>query len=137
MQSAAILVVGPGEPGKPWTQKKIDLRVEDHPSPIEELHRLVRLQQAYWLAGEGDDFVAEKKFDAALRAYDEALSLDPENDELMFWRASMYMMAGKPDAALADVRRAVDLNPRWLKLLPKLGPDLFPDASKILEQLQR
>ncbi len=137
MQSAAILVVGRGEPGKPWTQKKIDLRVEDHPEPIEELRRLVRLQQAYDLANEGDSLVGQKKFEAAFRAYDQALSLDPDNDELIFWRGSMYMMAGKPEAALADVRRAVELNPRWLKLLPHLGPDLFPGAADILEKIGR
>ncbi len=135
MQSAAILVVGPGEPGKPWTERKLDLRVEDHPSPIEELRRLVRLHRAYDLANHGDELVGEKKFEEAFRAYDEALALDPENDELMFWRASMYMQAGRTEEALADVRRAVALNPRWRKLLGRLSPDLFPGAAQILEQL--
>ncbi|MDP2955636.1 MAG: hypothetical protein Q8N53_04385, partial [Longimicrobiales bacterium] len=33
--------------GKPWVDRKFDLRVEDHPTPVPELRRLVRLQRAY------------------------------------------------------------------------------------------
>jgi len=136
MQSAALLVVGPGEPGKPWTERKIDLRVEDHPSPIAELKRLLKLRRAYTLADEGDQYVAQKKFEEAFRAYDQALELAPGNDELMFWRASMLMQAGKTDEAVADVRRALAINPRWLKLLERLTPEQFPGASEILKRLR-
>lgn len=135
MQSAALLVAGPGEPGKPWTERKIDLRVEDHPSPIAELRRLLVLQRAYDLANDGDRLVSEKKFEEAFRAYDAALALAPENDELMFWRASMYMQAGRSDEALADVRRALALNPRWRRLLERLSPEVFPGAAEILRRL--
>jgi uncharacterized Ntn-hydrolase superfamily protein len=137
MQSAALLVVGPGEAGKPWTERKIDLRVEDHQDPIPELKRLVRLHRAYDLANEGDRLVSEKKFSEAFKAYDEALALDPQNDELMFWRASMYMQAGRVDEAVADVRRAVELNPRWRALLERLPPSAFAGAREILERLER
>lgn len=136
MQSAALLIVGPGEPGKPWTEKKVDLRVEDHPSPIPELRRLLRLQRAYDLANEGDRLVSEKKFEEAFRAYDAALALAPGNDELMFWRASMYMQAGRNEEALADVRRALAINPRWKALLERLTPDVFTGAAEILKRLE-
>ncbi len=135
MQSAALLVVGPGEEGRPWTTRKIDLRVEDHASPIDELRRVLNLQRAYDLANEGDRLVSEKKFEEAFRAYDRALTLAPGNDELMFWRASMYMQAGKADEALADVRRALALNPRWRSLLERLTPEAFTGAAEILKRL--
>jgi uncharacterized Ntn-hydrolase superfamily protein/fluoride ion exporter CrcB/FEX len=135
MQSAALLVVGAGEPGKPWTQRKIDLRVEDHSSPLAEIRRLLKLERAYDLADEGDRHVSEKKFEDAYRAYDQALALDPDNDELIFWRASMHMQAGKTELAVADVRRALALNPRWRKLLKRLPPEVFPGAAEILKRL--
>jgi len=135
MQSAALLVVGPGEKGKPWTQRKIDLRVEDHPAPLAEIRRVLQLRRAYDLANDGDRLVSEKKFEEAFKAYDKALALAPGNDELMFWRASMYMQAGRTEQALADVRRALAINPRWRKLLERLSPDLFPGAAEILKRL--
>ena len=42
-QSAAILVVSAEDTGRPWVDRVFDLRVEDHPEPVEELRRLVRL----------------------------------------------------------------------------------------------
>jgi uncharacterized Ntn-hydrolase superfamily protein len=43
MQSAALLVVKPGGSYGGATDRWVDLRVEDHPSPIEELVRIFRL----------------------------------------------------------------------------------------------
>ena len=39
-QSAAILVVSAEDTGRPWVDRVFDLRVEDHPEPVEELRRL-------------------------------------------------------------------------------------------------
>ena len=36
-QSAAILVVSAEDTGRPWVDRVFDLRVEDHPEPVEEL----------------------------------------------------------------------------------------------------
>lgn len=56
-QSAAIVVVSATSTGKPWVDRKFDLRVEDHPTPVPELRRLVRLQRAYNALNEGDGLV--------------------------------------------------------------------------------
>jgi uncharacterized Ntn-hydrolase superfamily protein len=134
-QSACLLVVGPGERGKPWTQRKIDLRVEDHPGPIRELRRLLRLQRAYDLSGD-----AEARFDRgdaarAFTTYRRALALAPGNDELLFWRAALHMRAGRREPARRDLRRAVALNPRWRKLLARIQDVHFPQARELLAGL--
>jgi uncharacterized Ntn-hydrolase superfamily protein len=47
-QSAALLVVsGDRDDTAPWEGMLVDLRVDDAPDPIAELHRLLRLQRAY------------------------------------------------------------------------------------------
>lgn len=46
MQSAALLVVRPSDHYPEYRTRYIDLRVEDHPSPIEELDRVFRIHQA-------------------------------------------------------------------------------------------
>ena len=41
-QSAAVLVVGGEATGRAWEDVLVDLRVEDHPEPVQELARLLR-----------------------------------------------------------------------------------------------
>jgi uncharacterized Ntn-hydrolase superfamily protein len=47
MESAAILVVREGGGYSGFNDRYMDLRVDDHPSPIEELRRLMRLHALY------------------------------------------------------------------------------------------
>lgn len=46
-QSAAILIVRAQPTGKVWVDRIVDLRVEDHPDPVNELRRLVDLKRLY------------------------------------------------------------------------------------------
>src|SRR5215204_5093424 len=66
-QSAAIVVVRAESTGKPWADRLFDLRVDDHPEPMRELRRLVRLQRAYNHMNAGDAAVERKDNEGALR----------------------------------------------------------------------
>ena len=79
-QSAALLVVPAA--GEPW-RARVDLRVEDHADPVGELRRLLGLQRAYELAGEGDELMRRGR--RRPRRYVRASELAPESDELLFW----------------------------------------------------
>jgi uncharacterized Ntn-hydrolase superfamily protein len=46
--------------GRPWEDRKVDLRVEDHADPIGELRRCLQLQRAYAHMNAGD-LAMEKK----------------------------------------------------------------------------
>ena len=65
-QSSAMVVV-PRE-GEPW-RKSVDLRVEDHPEPLDELERVLDLRDAYDLATQGDDLTGEGRTDEAGEKY--------------------------------------------------------------------
>ena len=136
MQSAALLIVGPGERGKPWTERKTDLRVEDHAQPIRELRRLVNLQRAYELGDAAERESLDGRAREAERRYVEAVRMAPGNDELLFWRAAMRMRLGNEAGALADARAAWRMNPRWRKLLGRLTEDQFPRAEVVLRALR-
>src|SRR5215216_7410324 len=71
-QSAAILIVNAQSTGRPWADKAFDLRVEDHPEPVQELRRLVHLARAYTHMNAGDDALTRNEVDAALREYSAA-----------------------------------------------------------------
>ena len=135
-QSAALLVVRSVSEEAPWRNRVVDLRVEDHATPIAELTRLYKLRKAYDLATEGDDYLAVGEFAKAAEAYDAALAIVPDNDELIFWRGAMLMNAGREAEAIADIKRAIEMNPRWLALLERIQEEHFPGARKVLEQVQ-
>ena len=131
-QSAAILVVPPA--GNAW-DTVVALRVEDHPDPLVELARLVRLHDAYALAGLGDQRAGEGRHDEAASLYLRASELAPESHELRLWAGLGAAQAGDMDAALAHVRAAITEQPGWRELLPRLTPEQAPTARAVLERL--
>jgi len=86
-QSAAILIVGGKEAKNKWEDKIIDLRVEDNEQPVKELLRLLKLHRAYKHMDKGDLAIEHNDMENALKEYDSALNLFPENLEMKFWTA--------------------------------------------------
>jgi uncharacterized Ntn-hydrolase superfamily protein len=105
-QSAALLIVKPKGSGRPWAgaDRVFDLRIEDHPQPLAELRRLVRLQRAYAHANRGDELMTEKRVDAALHEYARASELAPEILELPFWHAVTLAGIGRESEAVPIFR---------------------------------
>lgn len=136
-QSAAIKIVGTST-GRPWVDTLYDLRVEDHPEPLVELRRLVRLQTAYRHAGHGDDLMAENRVDEALAEYRDAARIAPEIVELPFWEAVTLASIDRVDEALPIFRTVFGKEPSYRELLtrlPKAG--LFPDDPRLLARIER
>ncbi len=126
-QSAAILVVSGKRTGVWWKDRLIDLRVEDHPHPLQELRRLLKLQAAYHHEDRGDVFVAEKKLEEALKEYEAAAQLAPENDELLFWYAVGVYTAGDEARSLELFREVFQRDRRWIGLVDRLpASELLP-----------
>jgi uncharacterized Ntn-hydrolase superfamily protein len=127
-QSAALLVV-PGE-GEPW-RRRIDLRADDHADPLAELRRLYGLQVAYDTTERAEQLVAERRHDEAVPLFERAAALAPENDELLFWAGLAAAQGGNVELALARVRAAAAISPRWLDLLERLPPEVAPGAADV------
>jgi uncharacterized Ntn-hydrolase superfamily protein len=127
-QSAALLVV-PAE-GEPW-QTRVDLRVEDHRDPIEEIARLLGLQRAYELAGRADELMAADGAVEAGALYRRAAELAPGSDELLFWAGLALAHAGDLEAGVDAVRRAIAVHAGWATLLERLSPDFAPAGEQV------
>jgi uncharacterized Ntn-hydrolase superfamily protein len=133
-QQSACILVAPGE-GEPW-RTAVDLRVDDHATPLKELDRLLDLRDAYDLATQGDELAAEGRFDDAADRYERAAALAPDNHELLFWAGLAAAQKGDMPRALQRVRRAIELQPGWRDLLERLKPDIAPAAPAVLAALQ-
>jgi uncharacterized Ntn-hydrolase superfamily protein len=138
-QSAAILVVNAKGTGRPWVggDRVFDLRVDDHPSPIEELRRLMRLQRAYTHANRGDELMTEQKVELALKEYEAASRLAPEIVELPFWHAVTLASIGREADAAPIFRNVFAKEPVWAQLLERLpAAGLFPNDRALIERIQ-
>ena len=138
-QSAAILVVSAGSTGRPWADRLFDLRVEDHPEPLEELRRLVTLQRAYLKLNEGDEWVTRGDMKRALECYREATGIVPDeatNGEAAFWVGITLAGEGDREGALPWLARAQAQDGRWARLVPRLvASGLLADEDGLVDYL--
>ncbi len=135
-QSAALVVVSGKPTGKAWVDRKFDLRVDDHPRPLEELKRLLTLQRAYNLMNEGDLAIERNDTKAALEAYSGAEALAPGNAEMVFWHAVSLVNVGRVDESLPLFQKTFKLDARWRELLLRLQKaGLLPDVPKMMGRL--
>jgi uncharacterized Ntn-hydrolase superfamily protein len=135
-QSAAIVVVKAESSGKPWNDRVFDLRVEDSRDPLQELRRLIRLKRAYRLEDQGDDFITQKHFPEAMTAYEQAMKLAPEVNELVFWAAVSMYTNGRKDEAMRLFPRVFAKEPPYRDLVPRLAKvGLFPNDPKAIAEV--
>jgi uncharacterized Ntn-hydrolase superfamily protein len=132
-RQSAALAVAPAA-GEPW-RRSVDLRVEDHDEPLAELGRLLDLADAYALATEGDELVAQGRHAEATDRYTRAAVLAPGNHELLFWSGLAAAQGGDMPGALEKVRRAIELQPGWRDLLGRLEPEIAPGAAAVRDAL--
>jgi uncharacterized Ntn-hydrolase superfamily protein len=136
-QSAAILIVKAKSTGKPWADRVMDLRVEDNPEPIRELRRLVRLRRVYDFEDAGDNAIAAKQPERALKMYEQAMALAPDVVELQFWAAVSMYANHRETEARALFRKVFAREARWVPLVPRLAKaGLFPDDAKKIADVQ-
>ena len=119
-QSAALLVVRAKPSDKPWTDRLVDLRIEDNPEPLKEMRRLLNLHRAYEKMNRGDDATDEGKMDVALAEYGGAQTMVPDNDEFVFWTAVALVSNARETEALGLFAKAFRMNPSWMLLVPRL-----------------
>jgi uncharacterized Ntn-hydrolase superfamily protein len=135
-QSAAILIVEGTSTGRPWDDRVLELRIEDHPEPIKDLRRLVKLWRAYERMNAGDLAVEKNDIDAAVEHYAAAEAMEPGMDEFIFWHAATLAQQGHLEDSLPLFARAFRLRPGWLLLVPRLpASDLLPDDQEIIDRI--
>ena len=123
-ESAALLVVRDVSQGEPWRNRVVDLRVERHRKPIDELAELLRLHRAFEAFSDATRAAAEGRADEARALAEEALRYSRGHDEIGFWVGSFRARIGDTEGAVAALRSALRRNPRWRRLIARL-PDAF------------
>jgi uncharacterized Ntn-hydrolase superfamily protein len=119
-QSAVLIVVGPGPVEGSWLDKRVDLRVDDHPDPIVELSRLLRVHRAYDHMNRGDLAVEQGDMKLALAEYGTAETMVPDNLEMKFWKAVALANNGMLEEAYPVFRTVFRGDENWRELTRRL-----------------
>lgn len=119
-QSAALLVVRAEPTGDSWVDRKVDLRVEDHESPVLEIERLLRVHRAYEHMNRGDLALEHGEMEAALAEYARAEDLYPDNPEMSYWTAVTLAETGELEKALPRFKQVFAVDDNWRELTRRL-----------------
>ena len=119
-QSAAMLVAEGEKSDEPWRHVLVNLRVDDHPEPLRELERLLKINKAFDLMNEGDALLAKSLNEAAKEKYSQAAALAPEIEEMPFWQAVTLADTGHIDEALPIFESVFRKNSDWAELVKRL-----------------
>jgi uncharacterized Ntn-hydrolase superfamily protein len=118
MQAAGILVVA--EDAKPW-QTVIDLRVDDHPEPLNELRRLLDLNEGYEL------------MDEPSVTADAARELKMDELDVRFTGILEAAHAGDVERAKELLAPLLEEEPRWAIYIQVLGArGYIPHADELV-----
>ncbi len=136
-QSAAMLIVAAESSERPWEDTVLDLHVHDHPDPLVELERLMRVHRAYEHMNAGDLAIEHGDVPGALREYSAARELQPENAEMVFWTAVSLVNAGEADRAEALLARCyADQSADWRETLRRLpASGILPNDDALIDRL--
>lgn len=118
-QSGAILVVAPRAGSGGFSDRVVDIRVDDHPRPLEELRRVLNLFRSGQMVRNANASMAQGNLDEALATATAARDRSPENDNAWVALAAVQARMGRDVEALESLRRAVELNPARMRTLPR------------------
>lgn len=137
-QSASILLVSGEKLEKPWLGRLLDLRVEDHPAPIEELARLVAVGRAFRFVDQAAGAVAQGDPGTAEEAIRLAISLAPDRPDILFWAALGMYASGDQKQALGLFREIFAVAPAMATFLPRVAAaGLMPLDDTAVETILR
>ena len=119
MQSAALVIVKPLAGAAGFSDRVVDVRVDDHRSPIVELRRVFNVFRAGLMIADANRHLQGGRQEDALRTAAAARDLAPDSDNAWAGLASVYLRLGRKPESLAALRRVIELNPAQRSELPK------------------
>ena len=119
MQSAALMIVKPLAGAAGFSDRIVDVRVDDHRSPIVELRRVYNVFRAGQIMANAYDHSRNARPDEALRTALTARDLAPDSDNVWVGLATLYLAMDRKGECFEALRKAVELNPGNKAQLPR------------------
>jgi uncharacterized Ntn-hydrolase superfamily protein len=114
----------------------IDLRVEDHAEPIQEIKRLLKVFRAYEYMNAGDLAIEKNDIQGAIKSYGAAEDMFPDNLEMKYWHAVSLANVGMVNESLPIFKSIFEKDQNWLILTKHLpGVGLLNVKEKDLQRI--
>jgi uncharacterized Ntn-hydrolase superfamily protein len=135
-QSAALLVVGATRAPKPWQGRVFDLRIDDHPDPVAELARLLRLKRAQLARSRFVAAAGAGRMQEAAGALGQAMEFAPESDETQLYATMALSLQGRRDEARGRLNEMFGRKPRMAEFLRRMiQAGVIPPDATLLEAI--
>ena len=112
-QAGGILVVKPIGDSNRTSDRWVDVRVDDSPTPFVELRRLMNIAVSRNQSRLARELAGAGSLEAAITAQRKAVELAPHNDRYAYELAALHARAGNAAGALQALAGAMALNARW------------------------
>ena len=119
VQSAAMIITRARAGAGGFSDRVIDIRVDDSRKPLVDLRHLLDLYEAGQLITEANRQLTAGDAAAALKTALAARDKDPGNDNAWVALANIHLKAGRKADALAALGKAIELNAANKRQLPK------------------
>lgn len=137
-QAAAMVVVRTRLTGDPYRDRPVDLRVDDHPRPVEELARLLGKRRTLDGWGEAEGMLHAGRTDAAEAHFEAVAAAAPDNHEIRFWFGLSLAQAGRWTSSRRWMHEVFTAAPGWVTALERLpGTSVLPDREAGLRLVNR
>src|SRR6516165_8714056 len=118
-----------------FSDRAVDVRVDDHRTPIPELRRVFNVLRSGQMLSQAMAAFRTNQPDEALRIALAARDLSPDNDNTWVTLAYLYMASGRKSECFEALRKAIEVNPANKAQLPRnalFEPlQLDPDFQRI------
>jgi uncharacterized Ntn-hydrolase superfamily protein len=111
MQAASVTIFKPLAGASSFSDRMIDLRVDDSREPLAELRRLLNIYWSGQMITEGNTLINAGKMDEGIEVLMAARDRSPGNDNAWVALASAYIRANRKADALSAVAKAIEINP--------------------------
>ncbi len=118
-QSAAILVVKERAGYGGFTDRAIDVRVDDHKEPFKEIGRILNIAQMNYAWNEAWTLFTEKKHAESLPHMERTARRSPDNPEVQYDLAVIRLANDDTIGALRALKLALEGNPKLLEQAKK------------------
>jgi uncharacterized Ntn-hydrolase superfamily protein len=115
--SAAMKIVDGERREDPSEGVLVDVRVDHHPRPLDELAQLVTAADAFDHYFRAVDSIGTGDLDAVRREIDAAHELMPAEENILFVRAGLLLFEGRIDEGRAALRALIEGRPSWSTVL--------------------
>jgi uncharacterized Ntn-hydrolase superfamily protein len=119
MQAAALVIVKPLAGAAGFSDRAVDVRVDDHRTPIPELRRVFNVLRSGQMLTQAMAVFRSSRPDDALRIALAARDLSPDNDNTWVTLAYLHMEAGRKSECFEALRKAIEVNPANKAQLPR------------------